>query len=203
MTKNGDMSIDALANCGSNYMVDEGGERTAGGEYNFADTHASKVRSLFKPKRKPSRRRSRSLIDVRNLQMEFNNLTRENEILKEILMKIHEDKASDCSADNSCSCDGEIQGMMKHLQLVKHQLRDAPQLAPVSDCDETSYDPRSIDSSDRSGFSDCGSISNRALLSNDKKNKMKPMDEEERTQKQFNYCRSDDDGEIDYFLIYS
>ena len=75
----------------------------------------------------------------------------------------------------------EVEEIMKDLKL---ETKDMPQISPLSDSDETTNEqmPRTIDISDRSGYSDM---------------------ENEGKQKKFNYITSDDERPIDYFELYS
>ena len=119
--------------------------------------------------------------DVRNLQQQFFELSKENEMLKEVLEKIHKKSAPKCSCSDGHDGEAKIEEIMKDLKL---ETKDMPQISPLSDSDETTNEqvPRTIDISDRSGYSDM---------------------ENEGKQKKFNYITSDDERPIDYFELYS
>ena len=120
--------------------------------------------------------------DVRNLQQQFFELSKENEMLKEVLDKIHQKSAPKCSCSDGHGSEAKIEEIMKDLKL---ELTDVPQISPLSDSDETNNEqvPRTIDISDRSGYG------------SDMENEGK--------QKKFNYITSDDERPIDYFELYS
>ena len=119
--------------------------------------------------------------DVRNLQQQFFELSKENEMLKEVLEKIHQKSAPKCSCSDGHDGEAKIEEIMKDLKL---ETKDMPQISPLSDSDETTNEqvPRTIDISDRSGYSDM---------------------ENEGKQKKFNYITTDDERQIDYFQLYS
>lgn len=133
--------------------------------------------------------------DIRNLQMEFNNLARENDMLKEILNRVQRGSVQTHSINSdSGDKDAKIEEMVKNLQLEQRQQPvDSPQLAPLSDCDDTSDDvPRTIDVSHSSEGSGC-------LC--DIKNS---IEQQPQQKKKYNYCRTEEEeGEIDYFVLYS
>lgn len=163
----------------------EGEERLANSHDKFADTtHTNNATR--------SSRRSVDSSDVRNLQKQLFELSKENEMLKEVLGRIHGKSAPKCSCSDG---DAKIEEAMKDLKLEQQQLsKDVPQISPLSDSDDTSNEqvPRTIDISDRSGY-------NLDLRdTNDMENNTK-----EGKQKKFNYIATDDERAIDYFQLYS
>jgi len=171
-----------------------GGEGKKG---DFADTTHTNKGSL--------KRSGQSQSDIRNLQQELFDLSRENDVLKEILERIQRESVPKRGKNNtSGGDDAKIEEVMNDLQLKQQLPKDAPQIAPLSDCDDTSNEqevPRTIDISDRSGGS--GEPISNLDLSNpsDRENDMEGQPKQEK--KQFNYCRTESEGEIDYFQIYS
>ena len=169
----------------------------ANGRDDFADaTHTHNV-SRSSKRSGPS---FSSDSDIRNLQKVVFNLSEENEKLKELLGRIQRESAPKCSAKLSSRGDAKIEEVMKDLKLEQQQL-GAPQIAPLSDCSDTSNEyevPQTIDISDRSGES----LDHRNL--NDMENIItgKPK-QQQRKKMQFNYCSNDDEGPIDYYQIYS
>ncbi len=140
--------------------------------------------------------------DVRKLQKQFFDLSKENELLKELLDRI-ERGAIQKSSSNKCSDgDAKIEEMLKDLKLEKQQQqRDAPQIAPLSDCDDDAsneYLPRNIDISNRSG--DDLDLCNPNLMDSGITEQHKQPD---RKPKKYNYCTADGEGPIDYFQLYS
>lgn len=182
-----------------------GGERAAnsGQKDDFADSTTINDSGSAQPSGS-LKRSGQSQSDVRDLQKEFFELSRENELLKEMLEKIQRESAPKRSKNNSSGGDtGKIEEIMKDLHLEQQLPTDSPQIAPLSDCDDTSNEqevPRTIDIdiSDRSGGS-CTTLH----LSNRSDDRENTMEEQPKKQKQFNYCRTEDEGEIDYFQIYS
>jgi len=188
-------------NIRKNYAAVGGEGREANGRDDFADaTHTHNVSRSSSKRSGPS---FSSDSDIRNLQKVVFNLSEENEKLKELLERIQRESAPKCGAKHTRGGDAKIEEAMKDLKLEQQQQQQlgAPQLAPLSDCSDTSNEyevPQTIDISDRSGES----LDHRNL--NDMENIItgKPK-QQQRKKMQFNYCSNDDEGPIDYYQIYS
>lgn len=139
--------------------------------------------------------------DVRKLQKQFFDLSKENELLKELLDRIERKSIPKRSSTKCSDGDSKIEEMLKDLQLEKQQQQDAPQIATLSDCDDDTSNehlPRIIDIDDRSG----DSLDLRNPNYTDSK-RIEQQKQPERKQKKYNYCTADGEGPIDYFQLYS
>ena len=147
-----------------------------------------------------TKRSGHSNSDVRRLQKEFFDLSKENELLKELLDRIERGSIQKRSTNKCSDGDAKIEEMLKDMKLEKQQ-QDAPQIVPLSDCDDDTFNeylPRNIDISDRSG--DDLNLRNPNDMDSGITEQQKQSD---RKEKKYNYCTADGEGPIDYFQLYS
>ena len=173
--------------------------------FRFGDRREERVANSVGRSSK-TKRSGHSNSDVRNLQKQFFDLSKENELLKELLDRIQRESVPKCNTNKKCSgADAKIEEMLKDLKMEKQQQqllqKDAPQIAPLSDCDDDTsneYLPRTIDISDRSG--DSLDVRNQNDMDS---STTEPQKQPEIKQKKYNYCTADGEGPIDYFQLYS
>ena len=107
-----------VEDCGRNDDARGGEERAANGgkKDDFADATHSNYGS--------SKRSGQTQSDIRHLQKEVFDLSRENEMLKEILERIQRESVSKRGKRSSCGGDdAKIEEVMKDLQKFKQKIK--------------------------------------------------------------------------------